>query len=179
LIGGYCATGKSTFSHRLASRLSIPCFNKDTIKEVIGDGFGIENKDVHQKNSAVTFMLLLYIAERFLQASKPCIIESNFRLSESKKIELLLEKYDCKCLTFLFTGDLNSLYKRYAEREVANRHWVHLTVGEDKELFIKSHKQCGQGEVNVGETIKVDATDFEKIDYERLFLLADNFTRTE
>jgi len=28
-------------------KLRIPCFNKDNIKEVIGDGFGANNIDVH------------------------------------------------------------------------------------------------------------------------------------
>jgi len=43
LVGGYCATGKSTFSLKLSEMINIPCFNKDIIKEVLGDGFGPEN----------------------------------------------------------------------------------------------------------------------------------------
>jgi dephospho-CoA kinase len=40
LVGGYCASGKSVFSRKLSSLLSIPCFNKDIIEEVLGDEFG-------------------------------------------------------------------------------------------------------------------------------------------
>ena len=34
LVSGYCATGKSTFARNLSQSLNIPCFIKDTIKEV-------------------------------------------------------------------------------------------------------------------------------------------------
>jgi len=175
LVSGYCAAGKSAFSRELAARLSLPCFNKDTIKEVIGDGFGAENTDVHRKNSAVTFALMLHIAERFLQAGKVCVLESNFRLSESEKINALLAKYGCDCLTFLFTGDLDVLYKRYAEREKTERHWVHLTVGEDRDFFVKGHLEGGFDKVKLGRTVCVDATDFAKVDYKELFSVAERF----
>jgi len=67
LVGGYCATGKSTFSLKLSQMINIPCFNKDIIKEVLGDGFGPENKMVEKKGSTSTFLLMLHIAECFLQ----------------------------------------------------------------------------------------------------------------
>ncbi len=175
LISGYCATGKSTFSYKLAEKLNLPCFNKDRIKEVIGDGFGAENKDVHKKNSAVTFMLMMHIAENFLKAGKPCILESNFKLHESEQVKKLLEKYNCECLTFVFTGDLEVVYERYIEREKTNRHWVHIIEGEDKEMFMNSHKQFGQADVSVGQTVKVNTTDFDKVDYEKLYDIAENF----
>jgi predicted kinase len=70
LVGGYCATGKSTFSLELSKLLNIPVFNKDIIKEVLGDGFGPENNIVEQKGSAATFLLMLHIAEQILQAGK-------------------------------------------------------------------------------------------------------------
>lgn len=174
LIGGYCATGKSTFSRKLAEHLKIPCFNKDVIKEVIGDGFGAENTDVYNKNSAVTFSLMLHIAERFLQAGKPCILESNFKLSESEQLKELLDKYNAECLTFLFKGELAVLYKRYAEREKTERHWVHLTTGENREMFINWHNY-DLNKISIGKAIYVDATDFLTINYEELFNKAECF----
>ena len=64
---------------------------------------------------------------------------------------------------------------RYAEREKTNRHWVHLTVGEDRDMFINAHLQGGIGEVSVGRTICVDATDFAKVNYEALLKTAEEF----
>lgn len=176
IVGGYCAAGKSTFSRKLANRYGIPCFNKDTIKEVIGEGFGIENKDVHQKNSGVTFSLMLHIAEQFLQTGNVCILESNFKKPESEQLKRLLEKYDCECLTFLFKGDLCTLYDRYAERDRSKaRHWVHTTAGEDRDAFIDGHLQSGLGDIQIGQTVIVDATDFDRVDFEELYSLAERF----
>jgi len=176
LVGGYCATGKSTFSRKLAQVLNVPCFNKDIIKEVIGEGFGFENKDVYQKNSAVTFKLMLHIAERFLQAKKILILESNFKLSESEEIKTLLEKYNCECLTFVFKGDLDVLFNRYVERDKSSeRHWVHKSAEETKDSFINGHLQFGIGELAIGQTISVCATFFAEINYEELFDIARRF----
>ena len=172
LVGGYCATGKSTFSRKLSQKLNIPCFNKDTIKELLGDGFGPDNGMVFRKGSVVTFSLMLHIAESFLQAGKPCILESNFKLIESGQLKALLDKYDFECLTFIFTGDLDVVYKRYSERE---RHWVHQSAGTSADSFKNGQLGGGLGEAAIGQTVYVDATSFEKVDYEELFGVAERF----
>jgi len=176
LVGGYCATGKSTFARELSKRLELPCFVKDAIKEVIGEGFGAENTEVHIKNSKVTFLLMLAFAESFLQVGKSCVLESNFKKLESEQIKTLLEKYNCECLTFIFKGDLDVLYDRYIDRDNAGkRHWVHRLPNESRERFREGHLRNGIGEISIGRTIEIDATTFENIDYEKLFILAEDF----
>jgi len=176
IVGGYCATGKSTFAHKLSQLLSIPCFIKDVIKEVLGDGFGPENNMVEQKGSAMTFLLMLHIAERFLQTGKICILESNFKLREIEQLKVLLEKYKAECLTFIFKGDFGVLFDRYIGRdESEKRHWVHSTAGENAENFKDGHLQAGIGETGIGQTITIDATSFAKVNYNDLFTVAKNF----
>lgn len=174
LVAGYCAAGKSTFSRRLAQELHIPCFNKDIVKEILGDGFGPESGEVFQKGSRVTFMLLRHIAECFLEAGKICVLESNFRAGEIRQLCDLLAKYDGECLTFLLTGDLNVLYERYLDRDKAsNRSWVHKPAGSDREAFKNGQLQFG--EIAAGKTIPVDTTSFENMDYEHLLAIAKEF----
>ena len=176
LVSGYCATGKSTFSRELSEKLKIPCFIKDTIKETLGENFGPENNLVFKKGSTTTFYLMLYIAERFLQVGKICILEGNFKLHEIEKISELLQKYDSKCLTFSFKGDFDILFNRYVERQISEkRHWVHQTAGENAENFRNGHQKSGMGEASIGETISIDATSFKNIDYEHLFSVAKKF----
>ena len=176
LVGGYCATGKSTFSRKLSQLLNIPCFNKDTIKEVLGDGLSPEDNMLDKKGSSTTFLLMLHIAEQFLMAKKICILESNFKLNESEKIKTLLDKYDGEALTFIFKGDLDVLFNRYMEREKkGERHWVHITSGENQDDFLKYHPQYGLGEVAIGKTIVTDTTVFEKVDYGELFNITKDF----
>ena len=153
--------------------MNIPCFNKDIIKEVLGDGFGPENGMVEKKGSATTFLLLLHIAERFLQTGNLCILESNFKLKEIKQLKVLLEKYKAECLTFIFKGDFSILFDRYMGRDISEkRHWVHSTAGENADNFREGHLQAGIGETGIGQTITVDATSFEKVNYEDLFAAA-------
>ncbi len=176
IVGGYCASGKSVFSNKLSNLLNIPCFNKDVIKEVLGDGFGPENNMIELKGSAATFLLMLYIAEKTLQAHNICILESNFKQKEMDQIEILSEKYSCECLTFIFKGDFNILFNRYMKRDVSEkRHWVHNTEGEDLENFKESHLKHGIGETGIGKIIIRDATKFENIDYNELYIIAKEF----
>ena len=51
LITGDLATGKSTFSNVLAKRYQITVFQKDSIKEVLGDHIGFTNREENLKLS--------------------------------------------------------------------------------------------------------------------------------
>ena len=63
---------------------------------------------------------------------------------------------------------------RYAKRE-SERHWVHLTAGENRSRYEEGHKKAGMGEVSIGNTIQVDTTIFEKVDFNSLISEAKNF----
>jgi 2-phosphoglycerate kinase len=174
LIGGYCATGKSTFSRELATRLNIPCFNKDTLKETLGDAIGAENIAVIQKLSSTVFMLMMHIAKQFVQSGKICILESNFRPFEIEQLKNAFENYNCECLLFLFKSNPDVLYNRYLERDRAGlRHWVHKDAGEAAEYFKIGNVPLG--EISLGETVVVDTTSFDNVDYDKLFAVAKNF----
>ena len=178
IVSGCPAAGKSTFSINLSHYLSIPCFNKDTIKEVMGDGYGSESGEVFQKGSKVTFLLMLHIVERFLQVGKICIIESNFLHNDSVEIIKLLEKYNCKSLTFLFGGELDKISERYFDRD-NKRHWVHGKA-ENKDSIKDYALKTKILEVTFGgELINVDATSFETIKFEQLFNKAKAFVDRE
>ena len=176
IVDGYCATGKSIFSNKLSKYLNVPCFNKDVIKEVLGDGFGTKHNIVLEKGSSAAFLLMLYIAEKTLQANNICILESNFKQQEIEQIKLLLEKYNCDCLTYIFKGDFKVLFKRYMERDISEkRHWVHDTTGEDLENFEGGHKYFKIGEMGIGKIINIDSTNFEIVNYHELFNSANAF----
>jgi predicted kinase len=177
LVGGYCATGKSTFSCNLSQLLNIPWFNKDVLNEILGDGFSQENNVLlEQKASGTSFLLMLHIAERILQAGKICILESNFKSKEIEQIKVLLEKYDCECLTFIFKGDFDILFDRYIKRDVLEkRHWVHNVTGENNENFKSSHLYYEIGESGIGQTTFTDTTSFTNVNCDELFTVAKDF----
>jgi predicted kinase len=181
-IGGLVATGKSTFSAELSRRLGIPYFNKDIIREIMADGFGIENLELmnrDKKGSTATMLLMFHIAERFMQTGNTCILESNFSvlypkpLSECEQYKKLVEKYHYECLTFAFTGDVDVLAQRYIKRD-SERHWVHLKA-ENLQAVINYCTQSKSDEINIGRTIKVDTTSFDDVDFEGLYKIAETF----
>ena len=176
LVSGYCAAGKSTFSYRLSEELKIPCFNKDLIKEILGDGFGPDYDMVLKKGSVVTFKLMEFFAEKIIKAGKSCVLESNFKLYEIEKLKTLAAENNCKCLTFIFLGDLDVLYDRYMKRDGAGeRHWVHNAAKLTRENFIKGHLDQGMGTAGAGKTIVSESTAFGGTDNDALINEARKF----
>ena len=155
----------------------MPCFVKDTIKECLADGLGLES-GIYEKGSSLTFDLILHIVERFLCLAAPCIIEANFRQHEVVRIETLLEKYGATGLCFAFTGDLDVLYERYKARDKSGqRHWVHKAA-ESRDSFKQGHLRDNLTGIATGylwKKILVDTTDFGAVDYEDLYFAAKSF----
>lgn len=62
LITGDIAAGKTTFSNQLAQRYSVAVFQKDTIKEILGDNIGFRDREENKKlsNAAVQLMAHLF-----------------------------------------------------------------------------------------------------------------------
>ena len=180
MVGGYCATGKSTFAHKLSELLNIPCFNKDKIKEALGDGLGNDHNLVINKGSGAVFFLMFYIAENLLKTGKTCILEGNFKFYEIEQLQALFDKYNCHCLSFIFKGDFDVLFNRYVNRDISEkRHWVHSAAGENAENFKNSHLQPRIGKTGIGKTIITDATSFSDVEYDELYGAAQRFLQSD
>lgn len=172
LVSGHCAAGKSTFADRLSAELGVPCFQKDRVKETLGDGLGSGGGLVYEKGSGAAFLLLEHILERFLETGQACILEGNFRPAELDRFQALLEQYRAECLSFFFTGEMAVLYRRYRERE-SLRHWVHRSAGETPEAFAAG--QLRLADTLPGQVIRVDTTQFDRVDTAGLVAAAQTF----
>ena len=183
IVEGYLAAGKSTFVKQMSKALNIPNFIKDTFKIALSANFPVSCKEDSNRFSAITFDAIMYVAERFMEAGHPLIIEGNFvpagmkKVDEASVIRELIEKYSYQSLTFKFVGDSHVLYKRYSdrnnlpERGDANKDYIEVTF-DMYDGYCRSLEAFNVG----GQVIKVDTTDFEKIDFNyyiekaRLFL---------
>ena len=101
---------------------------------------------------------------------------SGYKGNEGAVIQALIEKYDYESLTYIFWGDTSIMCDRFNAREKlpergqANRAFAELTY-EDCENWLPP-----LGEFTVGgKIIKVDTTDFNKVDFDELFNTAHNF----
>lgn len=188
LVTGIPAAGKSTMAEAMSERLKLPVISKDTIKELLFDNVGFQSRAEKVKLGITSMEIMYYVAGLFMKAGQPFILENNFENSSEQGMKSLLEKYRYSALTITLTGDYKVIYQRFLERENSpDRHRGHVVndcYPEKKESNLKTLKAktisyenfvCGIEKRGFeafcvdGRQIKVDTTDFSKINMETLF----------
>lgn len=169
IISGLAGTGKTTIGKYLAEKLSLPFFNKDTIKEFLFDSVGWKDREWSQKLGAASYKILYWIGEEEMKAGKSVIIESNFIAEIDKKIFLKLEKkYNFKIVEILCKTEGKTLFERFKTRaESGLRHPGHvdnLSYEEQEKRLIKGRTEP----INLGEVLEVDTTDWKKINFDEI-----------
>jgi dephospho-CoA kinase len=167
IITGYVAAGKTTFSQQLSVDLGIPCINKDYIAVELGKTIEKNNRDDGKRISATAINMLMFIIEILMKNNLPLIIEGNLKHPNEETLKALLKKYDYGSLTYVFTGDLKILHKRFIERDNSpERDRLNKINGllDDFTVFEQTIKSLGDFSVG-DQIIKIDTTDFSKIDF--------------
>lgn len=178
LIMGDLATGKSTFSAILSERYNVNVFNKDSIKEVLGDTIGFADREENLKLSRATMELMLFLYSEFAKLKKPLILESNFHKVELERIHEIAGKNNYKILILVLRGDVDILYERYLNRmNHENRHPVHLSTTMDVYDDFKEYLEWSRKEEINGNVIYVNADDFSYQQSEELLARLDQFMR--
>ncbi len=186
LLAGMPATGKSTMAKVLSKRLKLPAISKDSIKELLFDNVGFQSRAEKVNLGIASMEIMYYTAGQLMKAGQPFILENNFESSE-KGMKNLVEKYQYSALTLTLTGDYKVIYQRFLERESSpDRHRGHVVndcYPEEKdnhlrisnaktiscEDFVRGMEQRGFNAFCVdGRQIRVDTTDFSKINMEKL-----------
>ncbi len=189
LVTGIPAAGKSTMAEAISERLKLPVISKDTVKELLFDHVGFQSREEKVKLGTASMEIMYYVAGQLMKAGQAFILENNFEYSSEHGIKNLLEKYQYAALTITLTGDYKVIYRRFLERESSpDRHRGHVVndcYPERKENSPKERKTISISYENYvygiehrgfdaflvdGAQIKVDTTDFSKINMEELFL---------
>ena len=188
LVTGIPAAGKSTMAEVLSERLKLPVISKDAVKELLFDNVGFHSREEKVNLGIAGMEIMYYVAGQLMKAGQSFILENNFEYSSEQGIKNLLEKYQYSVLTITLTGDYQVIYQRFLERESSpDRHRGHVVndcypekkENNPKELkaapisyenFVHGIERRGFDAFLVdGRQIKVDTTDFSKIDMEELF----------
>ena len=181
IVTGCVASGKTVFSSDLSYRLMLPCFSKDTLKIALGKSLlHINGKEL----SKATFNVMVHVMNELMQVGRPLIIEGPFnnednrdKENEEKIIRSLVEKHGYRTLTFVFYGNMNTLYDRFIQRDqLPDRDSILRVNGlfDDIRFFKKINNPLK--EFAIGETImKVDTTDFKTVDFDKLMEAAYSF----
>ena len=188
LVAGMPAAGKSTMAKAISEKFSLPVISKDSIKEFLFDNIGFQSRAEKVNLGIASMEIMYYVAGQLMKSGQPFILENNFEHSSEYGIRSLLEKYQYAALTITLTGDYKVIYQRFLERDVSpDRHRGHVvndcypekkkrSLEEIKasaisyEAYVHAAEQRGFDTFCVdGGQIKVDVTDFSKIDLEKLF----------
>ncbi len=188
LMAGMPASGKSTMAEAIAEKCKLPLISKDLMKEILYDRVGFQSRAQKVNLGVASMEIMYYVAEQLMKAGQPFLLENNFEYSSEQELKTLLEKYDYSVLTITLTGDYKVIYQRFLARDLSpDRHRGHVvndcfpekqehSLEEIKaasisyEDYVHSLEQRGFEDFFVGvKQIKVDTTDFTKIDMEELF----------
>lgn len=172
LIGGVLAGGKSTFSHIIGKRFSIPVVNKDRLKEILGDNIPTSNREENKKLSVISFELMLYLVEG---EGSALVLESNFKDYELEALSKKCTDLGCEVMSIILDGDDAVLHSRFNKRLGENRHPVHKSQ-DFTELsdFTATLNELRRAKYP-GEIIRVDCTDFSYQSDEQIFKRIEEF----
>lgn len=187
LVTGIPASGKSTMAEALSARLKLPVISKDTMKELLFDNVGFQSRAQKVNLGIASMEIMYYVAGQLMKAGQSFILENNFEYSSEPGIQNLLDKYQYPVLTITLTGDYKVIYQRFLERESSpDRHRGHVvndcypeknesdpnklkSTSISYENYVYGIEKRGFDAFMVnGKQIKVDTTDFSKIDVEEL-----------
>lgn len=167
VVSGAWCTGKTHMANKLSEMLGWPVFSYDYYKEKRYDQG--EEGELVDKGYEDLFQALL----EALGENQSCIIESDF--TEKDKVQSLIEmaqKANAELIQVYLYADDKVLIQRFIDRvESGERHQGH----GDQQFLDKAKRELETGSEELenfvhldlpGSMIKVDTTNFDKIDYQ-------------
>ena len=178
LVTGDIAAGKSTFSSILAQRYGAAVFQKDTIKEILGDYIGFRSREENKVLSNTTIEIMCHIFSRMAATGSDAILEANFHGDELEKLHSIARESQYDVFTLVLRGNTDVLYDRYMHRMgEENRHPVHLSTTFDiKEDFVKA-AELARDERVMGDALVIEATDFSYQEAPEVLKQIDSFMK--
>lgn len=185
IVAGLPGSGKSSFAEWLAKKTGITMISKDEIKEVLFDTVGFKNREGKTRLNNASLELMFYVTKILLNQGENVILENNFENNAYPLFEKLTSEFDVNIVNIFVGGDSKTIYERFVTRNMdPNRHRGHVISTEypepagkeeipeppiDYETFYSRFKERGMMDFHIGDSIiKVDATDFNKVSYNKI-----------
>ena len=175
VITGDLATGKSTFANIISEKFKVLLLTKDSVKEILGDNIGFNNREENLKLSNATMSLLFYVLEQSTKVNQRLILEANFKENDFKRL-IEIVPYD-QILVLNLTADYNILYDRFMNRiNNENRHIVHQSAGlTDKFKFIAYLAKGRSIDLTKYKVVNISANDFSYQNDENIYKTIKEF----
>ena len=177
LVLGIPASGKTTLAKQLGRELALPCISKDELKLILFDEYEARNRADSEKAGRAAYALLDHIIEEQLRAGCSMVVESTFSPAfSSAKFQKLQEKYAVRYVQVWCYADDDVIRQRFRGRAAetdeggggspgdTSRH-VSQIEGKGGLQNLEKLLERGFAPLDVkGEVIKLDTTDFAKVD---------------
>lgn len=169
VVNGIRGSGKTTLAGKLAKDISLPCVDKDTIKEFLADTLHVSDVMWSKLLGRIAGDTLLLIAERLIENGESLIIESAFHHQFARpKFQRLAQAYPVRIVEIYCTAEASVRINRYIARtHTGTRHPIHVDAQHHDEL--RDDEKLGTyAPLDVGTVLEVDTTHFTEDDYQRL-----------
>jgi predicted kinase len=158
VVTGPPGAGKTTIAGELKARLGLPLIAKDSVKEVLGEALGIEDRVRSRQLGAAVFELVgLFVAE-LLEQGVSVIAEGNF----TQRSSLFSKPLPADIVQVHVTAGPETLRARLLERD--DRHPVHY----DRDAADEIARRAAAGEWPPlplgGRLIEIDTTTWPDLD---------------
>lgn len=177
IVNGHPGTGKTTLGRKITTQFNLPFISKDAIKEIIFDDVGYSDRSWSTKVGAASYHIMDYFIDEQLKSGHSIVIETNFNPKfDDIKFQKWQDKYGFEALQILLHAESEIVIDRFKKRVTSGeRHPGHddnrpgAVDGLAKPLIPLDIK---------GQTLKIDTTDFSKIDYAAINRSVKKFLET-
>lgn len=186
LMAGYPATGKSHMCGLILEKYpQFKTVNQDELKEQKWDEYGFNNLEEKTGLEMMAWEEYYLTIEKKMENGEDIISDYPFSDKQKGRLAGLSGKYGYRVITIRLLGSIDKLYDISRKRDLdPNRHLGHLVskyhkgdVMEDRtradclvtyDIFRERCLHKGYDKFQLGHLIEVDASDFSKIDYDRI-----------
>jgi predicted kinase len=170
IVTGRPAAGKSTLAKWLSQELQLPLVSKDNIREELFDRLGWKDRPWAQELGKASIDMMFYFARAELAVGHSLIMDNSFHPPISNpRFRALKEEYHAESIQIVCDAARDTLFERFKRRaDSGTRHPGHGDQAVLDELYGNLANDSSRVLDIGGCVIRVDTTDFEKIDYPKI-----------
>lgn len=166
VVTGAPGAGKTTLARRIAGEFALPCFSKDSVKEVMLDHLGWSDAAWSRRVGVASLALLFTIAEAELASGRSLILESNFRPAfDTARFRALRQRVAYRPFQIVCDAAPDVLIERFRRRWEAGERHPGFVENEQIETFAATHLTGAYHPLSIGgEVHMLDTSDVDHLD---------------